>query len=391
VSWEALDWAGRQRTRACSTQVVLYVLANAADPDGVAMGWWTRDEHWWRYLMDRTRLKRASLFRIMDELASVGALTLEWRVPTEGGRKRAVVHLNLSVTIVENGENESTSETPADDAAEAPQPIESTSEIPAEKLVHDGDRIESTTETGSHTNPKKIPTSPKPPSGALPSEVDEKAARQSFERFRQERYPYPIEDEAKTWARWRKLAPADWEIRIGAIAVWTAEQKKRSKTSTPLQAHRWLGDGMQSQPGKWQGYAAQAQGKTAVGMATRYDPTSREGRAIMTLCRIARYDPLLASGTVAIPHPMTAQLLALADAPPFEEWQTFVQRTQPFGAWVEMTRTYLAGRALRALTEVRAPWLFPPKLDGTIYDGASIQPESPDQAAADLAESEGYR
>ena len=85
MSIEALRWAMRQTSRNSATQCVLLVLANAADPEGLALSWWKGRDHWWPYLMEKTRLSRGALFRILRELEELGYFTRTETKPTEGG------------------------------------------------------------------------------------------------------------------------------------------------------------------------------------------------------------------------------------------------------------------------------------------------------------------
>ena len=228
MSWEALNWAGKQRTRSCSTQVVLYVLANAADPDGVAMDWWKGERHWWQYLMDRTRLKRASLYRIMDELEKAGALTIEWRIPSVGEKKRAIVHLNLECVIIdETTAAESTTETPEPTETSHSEPAESTTEILSEDGVHQGDKPESTTETRIYTGTdskipeRKIPTQTLPKREGLSEAIEKR-----FEDFKSG-YPDGILDLDKAKAAFAGLTEPDQVAAVAGVAHYADRCKRR--------------------------------------------------------------------------------------------------------------------------------------------------------------------
>lgn len=177
MSWEALNWAGEQRTRAASTQCVLYVLANAADPDGVAFRWWDSPDHWWAYLVQRTRLKRASLFRVLAELEEDGLLQRE-NGPGKGGPRQPLVRL----IGVQRTVDESTTET--DETARPPEnePLQSTSETEREN----DDVNEPTTSLrpslphrpASLYNPTNPDPTPKPPSPAEPPKGQQQKGQQ---------------------------------------------------------------------------------------------------------------------------------------------------------------------------------------------------------------------
>jgi hypothetical protein len=101
MSVEALRWAMRQKSRNAATQCVLLVLANAADPEGVAFGWWKSRDHWWPYIMERTRLSRGAVFRLMKELEDKGYFTRDQAKPKEGGPPQPVIRLHIERDVIE--------------------------------------------------------------------------------------------------------------------------------------------------------------------------------------------------------------------------------------------------------------------------------------------------
>jgi len=96
VSWEALKWAGEQRTNNVAMQCVLFVIANAADPDGVAFRWWKSKNHWWCYIAERTGMVRGSIYRTIDKLEAIRLLSLE----DSNKKARPLVRLNLDKIVV---------------------------------------------------------------------------------------------------------------------------------------------------------------------------------------------------------------------------------------------------------------------------------------------------
>jgi hypothetical protein len=95
MSWETTEWANRQRMKDAQTQIVLLVLANCADPSGVAFTWRKSTKHWDQYLIDRTRLSRATVFRKIKELKDLG-LADPQLIIHDDGRKQYVVELALT-------------------------------------------------------------------------------------------------------------------------------------------------------------------------------------------------------------------------------------------------------------------------------------------------------
>jgi hypothetical protein len=96
VSWETLKWAGEQRTNNVAMQCVLFVIANAADPDGVAFRWWKSKTHWWCYIAERAGMARGSIYRTIDKLEALGLLSLE----DSNEKARPLVRLNLDKIVV---------------------------------------------------------------------------------------------------------------------------------------------------------------------------------------------------------------------------------------------------------------------------------------------------
>jgi hypothetical protein len=106
--------------------------------------------------------------------------------------------------------------------------------------------------------------------------------------------------------------------------------------------------------------------------ASPYPPNSPAGQALSTLGVVARHSLFRLHGAVVYLGEITPQLLALANAPPESEWVAYSRGSQNFGAWWEFISKVFAGRALSVLTELRAPWPFPPRKDGTV--GATSPP-----------------
>src|SRR5258708_5411031 len=98
MSWEAVTWASKQRMKLPHEQLILLVLANCADPSGVAFAEWPGREHWWKYLVDRTRLSKSSLFRHINTIIELGLCTRSTLVLADGTR-RPTLRLDLSAAF----------------------------------------------------------------------------------------------------------------------------------------------------------------------------------------------------------------------------------------------------------------------------------------------------
>ena len=108
-SWEAVSWAQKQRLRLPQEQLLLLLIANAADPDGIAFRWWRKREHWWTYLRDQSRQSRASVFRHLNTLEELG-LVLRQKVVLPDGAVRFECACDMEkVVIIEPDEPDSQS------------------------------------------------------------------------------------------------------------------------------------------------------------------------------------------------------------------------------------------------------------------------------------------
>jgi hypothetical protein len=79
-------------------QLVLLLLANAADPEGVAFAWWKHKAHWWTYLVERSRLSRASVFRHLATIEELG-LGKRRKLETVDGDVRFIMELDLTKSV----------------------------------------------------------------------------------------------------------------------------------------------------------------------------------------------------------------------------------------------------------------------------------------------------
>jgi len=95
-------------------------------------------------------------------------------------------------------------------------------------------------------------------------------------------------------------------------------------------------------------------------------------------------------GTVTFTKEITEQLSAMAKAPPASEWVTLTHRHA--GAWEELlSKVFDRGLVRQRLHEgSKAPWPWPPSIDGKLYlDADGIPP--PTDADLDALASEGQR
>src|SRR6266403_1700179 len=92
MSIATMNWALGQRLETHQQQILLYVIADSADPNGV-----TRhcDPD---YMADRARLSRATMFRRLGELEEIGVLTRS-KFYSERGSPIYEIRLRLDAQI----------------------------------------------------------------------------------------------------------------------------------------------------------------------------------------------------------------------------------------------------------------------------------------------------
>lgn len=105
------------------------------------------------------------------------------------------------------------------------------------------------------------------------------------------------------------------------------------------------------------------------------DPRSDQGRAVTTLCDIARATlPFRGrEGHFNYRGEITPQLQALADAPPKNQWVRITDRQQ-LGAWGKFVERYVTTARPPLLQPgeggpwLLVPWRWPPRVDGTLSE-----------------------
>jgi hypothetical protein len=80
-------------------------------------------------------------------------------------------------------------------------------------------------------------------------------------------------------------------------------------------------------------------------------------------------------GSVTFTHPMTLQLTKFSEAPPPADWAVLTY--QQAAAWEEFLRKIFGpGSVRRHLKEGdRAPWTFPPSMEGKLYPSGTLMTE----------------
>lgn len=353
MSWEALNWAGKQRTRSCSVQIVLYVLANCANPQGVVSDWWDEDQAWWEYMLDRTRLKRSTIFDLFKELEDANALTFQWVKPEGNSRRRAVVRLNYACLINEDEPEKSSStwtpEPSVGDQKSTSRTIsegeESTTWTNSVEESPGAGREESTTRTRTLCI-QENPSPPKPPHATGPQGGRQEATEEpiGFAAFFASYPEHQIMSRAKALEEFVKLSSVDQKRATDAATLYGSQLARNNRK--PINANRWLRE---------RRFAEYGAGVQSTGSRVFVPEGSEAWKAWCNFAAVAY------GGTPKIPHFWGAPGQRGATTPtpwplggqgwlvPFEHW-VFVERaTAQFNRWTERVHEVL-GRAPLAVT-----------------------------------------
>lgn len=179
-----------------------------------------------------------------------------------------------------------------------------------------------------------------------------------------------MDDRQKTAYAADALTEDEEEPALAGIAPFLEDLKRHHRKGVPagwkyLEQKRWA-------------LLAQAQAATAAS-PTNYPKNSREAHAIIVLFEVGgvtvprhrrRVD-----GSIDFNHPVTPQIAALAESPLKDAWIILSRRQA--GAWEALLREVLTIGVRRPIREGdRAPWPWPPSIDGKIYTDTTGPPES---------------
>lgn len=408
MSWEANTWACKQRMKLPQEQLVLLVLGNCADPDAVCFSKWPGRDHWWKYLSRITRLSRSSLFRHINTIVALGLASRSMIVLADGS-KRPTITLNLHATFdIEvdrdryldatqaGSRDESHSETHCSDDADdaendsdisaldgdsAPTQNESHHETPTTPSLTHG--TESVPPVGLHIESiLDSNLSPLPPASggtSAPSDLWKDFVAVWAE---------PIQRMAIAHAAWARMATDKRPACIAAARGYWAWLKAHSRPPTPQSAQSFIRD----EPGwtQWLRYVPKDDG-SAISIAGSYPIGSPEGRAILALydtagLRELAFITVIRKGVAYWFKPIGPRLRKLGEAPDRDSWP--VLNRQQAAAWEGLLREVLNVPTRRPLREGdRAPWEWPPKVNGelcAVGTGPPAQPEMSDEDAADF-------
>lgn len=411
MSWEAVTWATKQRMKSSHEQLVLLVLANAADPDGVAFARWPGRDHWWKYLVDLTRLSKSTLFRDINTLIDVGLCARSMIVMSDGAR-RPTIQLNLAASYrferTDSAENHSHTETGAEEDADDAETSSDISDIEGEDM---GSEIHSHTETGpTGGNEASTPADAIPSGGTDPfpvvgmhKDTSNSCSKESpptpqrgatavvdngFEEFRKA-WGKPIERLSVAKSVWDRIQTAKHgEAIAGARGYWAWVGKQR-KDPVTVSAQTFLRES--AGWAQWLIYTPDATGASSI--STAYALNSREAKAIMVLHDIGGVGQylrtiMIRNNAVNYLQPVTRRLLALAEAGGKDGWPVLTH--QQAAAWETMVREMIAVQIRKRLSAGdRAPWPWPPSVEGKIYTATTGPPGDPAEMSS--AEADEFR
>jgi hypothetical protein len=403
MSWEAVTWANKQRMKSPQEQLVLLMLANCADPGGVAFAQWKGRDHWWHYLADRTRLSRASLFRHLNTIEQVGLGSRSTLVMSDG-TKRPIIQLDFAAVYdVEIVETQSHGETDDDDAQShgengndlnhlqegdgegAAQSHHETENRPAQSHGETGaEPAKSHHETKPvsvvrlHIDSNSIPISPPTPRAGGELAVD-----QDWEEFKKT-WREPMQRPSLVQSVWDHIPTGRRGEAVTAARGYWTWIGKQPKPPSAVSAQTFLREiGGWSQ---WLPWAGPAGSTPSTSLA--YPRDTVEAKALTVLHDIAgvagffRQVHCRSDGTVSYAKPVTPRLAALAHAGPQADWPTLTR--QQGWAWEMMLRETVSVQVRKHPKEGdRAPWPWPPSVDGKIYSADTGPPLMTEQ---DLAE-----
>lgn len=370
MSIATMNWALSQRLETHQQQILLYVIADSADPSGV-----TRhcDPD---YMVDRARLSRATMFRRLGELEELGVLSRR-KYYTEEGAPRYEIRLNLEARIDlpirsrRAGEDDGGGEHEAE-AADNPK---SQGETLGEAQSHSRETgaVSPVRPAQSHSCDSVSPPlseglPPNPPPGGSRSRKEVEVSEERDGLWRAFLGVYPgisamPQDDARDALDALPVDDAEWAI--SSAPHYAAECRKLSKA--PKNAHTWLKKAM---------FKNFPRGGPPAPRPDTFAADSPEGRAIVALYQIARTPVPERAGRVTFRGEISLPLLRLGEAAPRSVWP-FREAPDQIAAWAKFVAAHVPGpRGSMVDTKgigkdmrrgIYAPWPFPPSKDGIIY------------------------
>ena len=334
-------------------------------------------------LSDDTELSIATVRRKLRWLEQIGAVTLIDRWIDENGRvnyekrgKQTFGQIRLEVDadvmdIAMKAGDVPLPRTKREKAEQENQP--SRSDTPAEQPLNAvsppaaGVTLESPPYSclESTLKNKKEPPQTPPKQGGLSEATDKR-----FEEFKSG-YPDAILDPDKAKAMLGSLSEPDQIAAVTSLPHYADYLRRRKQNS--VKGHIYLKKRM------WEAFTGAQASAAATSSVVPFD--SRAAKALTVACRILGMSspPRCSTGYVCS-APITPQLLALADAPPESEWLIWESGTQSSGAWRGLRDLLPQKWGMPRLERIRAPWRFPPRIDGTLSPTGPSESTGPPQS-----------
>ncbi len=198
----------------------------------------------------------------------------------------------------------------------------------------------------------------------------------------------PIIRQSIAQAEFALLKPEERMLARQAARGYVAWRKAQKKPPNVLSAHLFL-----RERAAWAQFATYApDARSAIG-AGGYEPDSVEGKAITALYAVARIRPAESNNRLRYTGEITPQMLAFAQAADRASWPWIEDRQQVaawsnfVGAHVRSARPPLIvtrglGEAMRS--GIYAPWLWPPRVDGSLTEARPPEVLMTEQDAADF-------
>lgn len=356
-----MNWAMKQATGDPRAQCLLYVVADAASPEGIA--WPSAD-----WLAGKSQQSRATVYRRLKQMQGMGLLILFpryidndgkiWTNAASGRRQTSPeIRLQFDALVTENiipehGEAEDSSDTPV---SASDTPIATQQQPPS----HCGDS----------KNPNLNQERPIQPSQGKALDQD---SEKRFQEFKSS-YPDGIVDPEAAKREFAALSEPDQIACVAAVPVYASRCRKRREKS--LKAHLFV------RKRSWEGLLASP---TDAAAPQLYEPKSPAAKALRTLGAMARYTPLtMADGRLSHRGEITPRLLAMAEIDAETKFAIYKMGSPNFRAWRNFIIEVFKGCNLPDRMELSVPWPWPPKADGSIYSGSDPPPLVPGTLATD--------
>lgn len=220
--------------------------------------------------------------------------------------------------------------------------------------------------------PEAYPTLPQ--AGGDENEFEQRQKGGERLRLIEPIWPDPITDAHRAINVLQALTDAEWnDCLTGAkgYAKFIRERRADGQKRIAKDFHNW------ARNQQWVGYLTSGKKVEAVAALVRVEADSEAGKAWAVLHKIAHIKPLDFNGIYVLPGPLSAQVLALAQAPREIEW-TFIAGDQVHqcAAWSDLIVAELKDKARPRLVAAHgqnpgsavgfmAPWPWPPRKDGT--------------------------